>query len=70
MSTNPAPENPQAFPHWSEPWGGKPKLENHGMTLRDYFAAAALSLSEVDYGVGDEEKTALIVIKVTKWAWR
>lgn len=34
------PENPYAFPASGHP--GKPFLEQEGMSLRDYFAAAAL----------------------------
>lgn len=37
------PENPAAFPH-DEKWGdGAHYLSRPGMTLRDYFAAAALT---------------------------
>lgn len=35
-------DNPQAFPVLIENWRGEVRAEMKGMTLRDYFAAAAL----------------------------
>jgi len=36
------PDNPQAFPVLIENWRGDVRAEMKGMSLRDYFAAAAL----------------------------
>lgn len=42
------PENPPAFPHWCEASDMRDAMQRFdGMTLRDYFAAAALQQGHV-----------------------
>lgn len=48
--------NPQAFPRTGEGFGNQ-KYDTPGMTLRDYFAASAITgmLSESGYDVANRE---------------